>query len=508
MSKRQSSLLLNKSVFIPTILFLFFVIVSSLYDNATFLDTAERSNRWILDNFGWLFSWSPFIFLIILTIVYFSPLAKTKIGGAEAKPILSKWRWFAIALCTTIATGILFWGTAEPLYHLHQPPSNLGLDANSPDAARFAMSTMFMHWSFTPYGIYTITALLFALSYYNYRQPFRIRSLLYPLFKEKAHGWIGTLMDIICLSALVAGMAASLGTGIFAMMGGLEATLSVSKSDLILGLIGFAVVATFIISAASGLHRGISFLSNINASAFFFLALLIFVLGPTVYLLKMGGQGMADYGLHFFERSTNFNAKLNNDWMNSWTVFYFANWFAWAPIAALFLGRLSVGYTVRDFIHFNLILPSLFSCVWMMIFSGIAIENDLASSGALFQILNDRGEENVMFAIFANLPYGKAISLLTLVMVFISYVTAADSNISAMSAISTRGISPENPEAPIALKIVWGLVIGLISWVMITSAGLDGIRLLCILGGFPALFMIIIVAAGLVKILLNKGRDL
>ena len=312
--------------------------------------------------------------MIILGIGYFSPLAKVKIGGPEAKPILSRWRWFAIALCTTLATGVLLWGTAEPLYHLHQPPSNLGILANSPAAARFAMSTMFMHWSFSPYGIYTITALLFALSYYYYRQAFSIRSLFYPLFKKNIPEHLGTLMDIVCLSALVAGMAASLGTGIFAMMGGLEATLAVSKSDLILGCIGFAVVATFIVSAASGLQRGISFLSNLNAYAFFILVVLIFILGPTGYLLKIGGEGVVDYGIHFFERSTNFRGSLNADWMNSWTVFYFANWFAWAPVAALFLGRLSVGYSVRDFIHFNLILPSVFSCLWMMVFSGIALE--------------------------------------------------------------------------------------------------------------------------------------
>ena len=121
--------------------------------------------------------------------------------------------------------------------------------------------------------------------------------------------------------------------------------------------------------------------------------------------------------------------------------------------------------------------------------------------------MNAQGEENVMFVIFENLPFGKAISIFTLVMVFISYVTAADSNISAMSAISTNGISPEDPEAPIHLKVIWGTVVGLLAWVMITSAGIDGIRLLCVLGGFPALFIIIIVGAGLVRVLLNKDRS-
>ncbi|MEM8908635.1 MAG: BCCT family transporter [Bacteroidota bacterium] len=507
MTQTQPLLKINAKVFYPTILFLVVVIVYSLRDNEGFLTLANATNQWILQQVGPLFTWSAFLFLVILAMIYFSPLAKVKIGGPKAEPLLSKWRWFAIALCTTVATGILFWGAAEPLYHLHQPPSGLGITGQSWEATQFAMSTMYMHWSFTPYGIYTITGMAFALVYYNLRQPFSISALFYPLFGKRAYGAVGTLMDILCLAALVSGMAASLGTGIFALMGGLETTLHFQQSDLLMGIIGAVIVLSFILSAISGLKRGISWLSNINAQAFLVLAVLVFVLGPTLSVLKIGGAGFVDYGLHFLSRSTNIGAQINTDWLNSWTIFYFANWFAWAPVAALFLGRLALGYTVRDFIHFNLFFPAFFTCIWMMVFSGTAIDFDLTTKGQLFQVLNEQGEENVMFTILESLPMGKIISLLTLVMVFISYVTAADSNISAMSAISTSGISPDHPEAPMWIKITWGSLIGLIAWVMITSAGIDGIRLLCVIGGFPALFMIILVSIGVLKMGFQQKTD-
>jgi len=172
----------------------------------------------------------------------------------------------------------------------------------------------------------------------------------------------------------------------------------------------------------------------------------------------------------------------------------------------MFLGRLGVGYTVRTFIRYNLIYPCLFTWFWMMIFSGISLEIDINSTGNLFQVLSNEGEENVMFHIFATLPFGKIISIVTLVIIFISYVTAADSNVSAMSAISTTGINPNNPEAPIGIKIIWGSLIGIIAWVMITSAGVDGIRLLCILGGFPALFIIILAALGILKLQIHEYK--
>ena len=162
-------------------------------------------------------------------------------------------------------------------------------------------------------------------------------------------------------------------------------------------------------------------------------------------------------------------------------------------ISSLFLGRLAVGYTVRDFIHFNLLFPSLFTCLWMTVFSGLAIDYDLLYQGALHTILINEGEENVLFTILMDFPFGQLLAFLTIGMIFISYVTAADSNVSAMSAMSSTGIHPENPEAPIWIKVIWGSLIGLIAWIMITSAGIDGIRLLCVLGGFPALFIIIAV---------------
>jgi choline-glycine betaine transporter len=494
---------LNKQVFLPSLGFIVAVIAGSLYDNDLFIEYVRAANDWILVAFGWLFNWSAFGFLLLLVLLYVSPIASIKIGGKHAVPILTKWKWFAIALCTTLATGILFWGAAEPLYHLHQPPLGLKIDPNSTEAASFAMSTLFMHWSFTPYSIYTITGLVFALSYYNLGQAFSVRSMLYPLLGQKSLGSIGTTVDMICLSALIMGMSASLGTGIYALMGGMQTLFGLAENSWTLGLIGATIVLSFIISAASGLHKGISQLSNFNAIAFLVLALVLVLLGPSSDILYYAGQGTIDYLRNFGPRSTNIGSGLGQEWMNDWTVFYLANWFAWAPVAALFLGRLSVGYTVRNFIQFNLIYPSLFTCLWMAIFGGTALHFDLESSGGLYEILNSAGEGNVLFEMIAKISYGQFINIFLLLMIFISYVTAADSNISAMSAICTKGIQPDNPEAPIGLKILWGSIIGFIAWVMITNAGVDGIKMLCVLGGFPALFIGIVVALGAIKLLVR-----
>lgn len=492
---------LDPKVFFPPIIFLLFTIGYSLIDSDGFLTGARSTNQWILDNFGWLFSWSTLSFVIVVVVIYLSPLGRMKIGGKDAVPLLNKWRWFAITLTTTIATGILFWGTAEPLYHLNAPPEGLGLEPGSDLAATFSMSTMFMHWTITPYALYTLAGLVFAISYYNRKQPYSLGALLHPLMGEKSTGAVGKVIDVISLYGLVAGMAASLGTGMLSITGGLDRTLGIPQSTLMIGLVGITIVATFIISSATGLMKGIRILSVLNTRAFIALGIFVLIFGPVAYMLRVGGSGVVDYILHFFSRSLSLDSGIDAGWEGSWTTFYWANWLAWAPITALFLGNLSVGYTVRQYIHYNLLLPSLFGGLWMLVFSGTAMNMDIEGGGSLYAIMQASGEEQVIFSLLEALPLGKIISVIFVLIMFVSFVTAADSNTSAMSGISTKGISPDTPEAPFLIKLIWGVMIGLISFVMVTTAGTDGIKMISVLGGFPALFLLILVAAGAVKMI-------
>ena len=213
---------LNRPVFFTPLAVLLAAVGLSLWQGPAVVAAETTVNDWILGNFSPLFAWAGIGFLALLACIALSPLGGRVIGETGAIPILSRGRWFAVTLCTTIATGILFWGAAEPLFHLNDPPAMLGLEPGSDAAATFAMSTMFLHWTLTPYAIYTVAGLAFALVYYNRREPFSLSSLFVPLIGQRAHGPVGTGIDILCLYALVAGMAASLGAGVLALAGGIE----------------------------------------------------------------------------------------------------------------------------------------------------------------------------------------------------------------------------------------------------------------------------------------------
>lgn len=488
---------INPYVFYPPLVLILCTILLSQFNNDLFESVITGGNRWILENFGGLFSWASFLFLPLLLITYFSPLGRRKIGGAHAEPLLSKARWFAISICTTIATGILFWGCAEPLYHYALPPIE-GMAATSEASAQFSMATMFLHWSFTPYGIYCLAGLVFALSFYNEKKAYSVSSMLGWNLKKKQQA-VRISVDVICLYALVLGMSASLGAGIYAIIGGIEKIFAIPKSNFLIAIVGSIIIASFILSAISGLQKGIKWLSTINIIGFILLAIFIVICGYPLEIAQSTFAGLGEYFLTFPERSTNIASGIQTEWLYDWSIFYWANWFAWAPIAALFLGRIARGYTVREYIHFNLFFPSLFAIIWMSIFSGSTLHINQLADNALYETMTKLGAESVMYELLEDIGFSAISIPITLFLIFLSYVTAADSNISAMSLMSEQKQSDEKAEASIIVKVIWGLVIGTLTYIMLSTKGLDGIRILSVLGGFPAMFIIIAAAFNLLR---------
>jgi glycine betaine transporter len=501
---------LRHEVFWPSFGLLMIALTFSFFYAEGFLKVVAYLNDQLLNKLGWMFSITVLSMLILCMVIWISPLGKIKIGGEEAKPLLNRWRWFSITLCTTIATGILFWGTAEPIYHYTNPPLSSGIEGATEEAANFAMSTVFLHWSFTPYAIYAIPTIAFALAFYNYNAPFTLSSMLFPFFSKdddrslKVNKKLSAVVDILCLFALVAGMSASLGTGILTLAGGLDYLFGIEKSSSLLLFICIIIVASFVISASSGLMKGIRILSSLNVFAFIGIALFIFSMGPVLKVLSLGVNGFVDYVSGFFEKNLYNIFHPDDTWANSWTVFFWANWMAWAPISAMFLGRISKGYRVREVLFFNWIVPALFSLIWMTIFSGTSLSFQMDGTADLVGILNGKGYESVIFEIMRYFPLKNILPLFFILIVFLSYVTAADSNTEAMSAISSREISAASASPPVFIKIVWGICIGATAFIMINAAGIEGIKMLSNLGGLPAMLLLIAVMAGIVKLIIGS----
>ena len=493
-------------VFLPPFLLLLAAVVLNYVDQDAFNTVATSAFLWVRDSFARLFDLAATLMLVICVVVGFSPFGRVTIGGPQAKPFLTKWRLFSISLCTGIGVGILLFGAGEPISHLGAPPKSSGLSPSSYQAALFAMSSVYRHWTFVPYAMYSVAGLMFAFAYYNMERPFSLASLLWPLVGDRCHGAVGHGIDAICLYTLVAGLAGSLGGGLLLLCGGFRHLFGSQESTRIMPIILLVIVATYTISAVSGVMKGIRFLSALNTVMFIGLMVFVLVTGPTRFILVFGIESFGHFLKDFFRVSLLSATTVPDTWTKDWTIFYWAWWFAWTPMVALFIGRISYGYTVRQFLVFNLLLPALFGAVWMAVFGGAAIHMELYENAALVQALEENGTEGVMYAVLSHLPLTRFMVPLFLFTVFLSFVTAADSNTSAMSSLSSTGISPQHPEPSAMIKVIWGVMAGAITWIMVSSAGLDGLRMISNLGGLPAMLLCLMIAVALIKVVLSPAK--
>lgn len=506
-------------IIVPMSVFLT-AVMASLLDRDGFLSFATTINDWILATFSTLISWAVFGFVVTCAVVVLSPLGRVKIGGADAKPLLKPWSWFSITLCTTIAIGILFWAMAEPLYHLYDPGGAArGIDAASVDAKQFSLVSLLMHWTISPYAIYTVAALTFALAYHNLGKPYSVSGPFIALIGRPLPTAIAEVLDAAILWSLVMGMAASLGAGMLLLSGGVADLTGLTSGPLSLALVAIAIAIVVLISSLTGLLQGIRILSVINTWFFFLFVGFILVFGPSLDILVQGGQAAIGYVGAFIDRSLMIgSANGDQEWAKSWTTFYFANWLAWAPVTAMFLGRIARGYSVRAFVLVNLLLPAMFSVIWMSAFGVFAMETDLAQGGVLKQVLDTSGPEAVIYEALRELPLSGLMIPVLLLLSFISYVTAADSNTEAISQICkthTQAMTEQDEAEPNAprLKFLWVILLCMMAWIMVSFSGIDGVRMLSNVGGLPALFVVLGLQVCLIRMMfmardLNQPRDL
>ncbi|MGL4911074.1 MAG: BCCT family transporter, partial [Romboutsia sp.] len=489
----------------PSILIVLSVILN-IFIPDTFLQVVNLINTKILNIFGETFSIMGIVMFMLCIVLYFHPISKTKIGGKDAKPILKKHTWFGVALCTSVAAGVLFWAIAEPLYHMTEPPSFLGITPNSKESAIFSMSTMFLHWCFTPYALYTVPAIVFAYMYYNKKKSNSLSSIVTPLIGDKLAKKLSPHIDALALYTLIPGMASSLATGILTISGGINYMTDIPITSMMIFIVMVVIVSMFIISCTTGLTNGIKKLSNLNIIMFGLLVAIVLIFTDKAGILSIGSNGFTSYISDFVQNSTLASSYPDDSWGRSWTVFYWCNWMAWAPITALFLGRISYGYTIREAVFVNFIAPALCAIVWITVFSGSVINMQMDNQ-MLGNVLINSGAEAAIFKFLEAFPMSAIIIPLFIAVLFISLVTACDSTTASMSNLCYSGIDKAEDEAGIKIKIFWGVLIGLLGFIMLSTSGIDGIKILSNIGGLPGLLIQIVTALSVIKLIITFKKE-
>ena len=483
-------------VFFPSFtLILLIVGLSALFPNAmsSFFGTLQAL---IVEKLSWFTILAVAIVLVATVYLGCSRFGCIRLGPDDSIPEHSLTSWFAMLFSCGMGIGIMFFGVAEPVMHFLEPPVGVG---GTVPAAREALEITFFHWGLHAWAIYAAVGLMLAYFSYRHNLPLTMRSALYPLIGDRIYGPIGHAVDVFAILGTVFGVATSMGFGILQIEGGLHHLFELSPSMTVESLLIVGITALAALSAASGVNKGIKWLSQANLTLAVLLLLLILTVGPTSALMKHFVENTGLYLSGIVGKTFNLYAyePKSLDWLGGWTLLYWGWWLSWSPFVGLFIARISRGRTIREFIAGVLFVPAGFTLLWMTVFGNSAIDLIMVQGET---VLAELVKADVTVALFEFLNYFPMADLLTGVavpMIVIFFVTSADSGALVADMLASGG----HDRTPARQKIFWCALSGLTALFLLRADGLKALQTITLVSALPFAVALLFAIAGLFKAL-------
>ncbi|WP_240375259.1 BCCT family transporter [Bacillus piscicola] len=475
------------SIILSILFVLFGVFFPEILGNAM-----DAALAFFMQNFGWFYQVSATLFLFFALFMIFSrKFGKIKLGKDNDTPEFSRLTWIAMLFSAGMGIGLLFFGVSEPISHFADPP--ILAEGGTQEAAIMSLRYTYLHWGFHAWAIYASIAL--GLAYFKFRKgyPGLMSSTLRPLIGDRASGRTGEVIDTIAVFATVFGVCASLGLGAAQINGGLHFLTGIPNNFVTQLIIIAAVTVLFMLSAGTGLNKGIKYLSNANMVLAVLLFAALLIIGPTIFLLNLYTTTFGSYIQNIIQmglRLAPFNPE-DAAWFQNWTIFYWAWWISWSPFVGTFIARVSKGRTVREFMIAVLVIPAVVCTLWFVVFggTGIFLEYNLGLP------VSQQTLETALFFVFEQLPLGWLMSIITLFLISTFFITSADSATYVLGMQTTKsGIEPPN-----LVKYSWGIILAASAVVLMASGGLEAIQTTIIVSAFPLSLVLLAMMISILK---------
>ena len=463
---------------IASIAILAFVVGSLVFqEGATTLFGNVRV--WLTTNLDWWFMDITNLLLLFCLFLIVSPLGKVRLGGADAKPEYSNLTWLAMLFAAGVGIGLLFFGVAEPVYYFQKPP--LGITPGTAEAATAGIAATVFHWGLHGWAIYGVVGLALGFFAYNRGLPLTIRSAFYPLLGDRVWGWPGHIIDTFAIFAGMFGLATSLGLGVQQVTTGLNYVFDIPANNTTMVVLIVVITAIAMISVLTGINVGIKRLSQFNIIVAVLLLLAVIILGPTLYILS---SIFTSFGVYFakIRPLSNWVGRTDTSFLHDWTTFYWAWWIAWAPFVGTFIARISKGRTVREFMIFVLILPTLLCLLWFAAFGGTALHQHMVDGyTGVTENVEAWKLEIALFKMFDKLPLTTLLSSVAMMLTIIFFVTSSDSGSLIIDTIAAGG----KIDAPVPQRVFWCSLEGLVAIALLLGGGLKSLQAASLATGFP-----------------------
>ena len=472
---------LNPMVFFVSATIITIVALAAIFAPQVVNDAFGTAVAWTSRWFG-----SFYILLITAALVFilalaFSRFGRVRLGPDNSTPDFSTFSWTAMLFAAGIGTEILFFAVAEPVDQYMHPPTGEG---QTTEAARDAIVLSLFHYGISGWGLYALVGLSMAYFAYRRRDTLTLRSTLRPLLGRHTEGIIGDIVDAAALVGGVFGIAASLGVGVVQLNVALSILFGLPQGfPTQIGLTALAVVMATV-SAVSGVDRGVRVLSTINVLLAIGLALWVLITGDAAFLIDALVGSIGDFFTRFPRLTLETYAYNRPDeWLNAWTLFFWAWWIAWAAFVGMFLARISRGRTIRQFVLGSLLLPFCYILMWVAIFGNHALDLVIRGNGEFRDVTLNKPEQG-LYWMLEHLPGQKILIALALFIGILFYVTSADSGALVMANLSSR-IRSARQDATAWLRIFWATLTGILTIAMLVAGGIPILQQATIVMALP-----------------------
>ena len=455
-----------------------------------FSGTGQDMQAWITRNLGWFLSSVAVVVFIFMAWIAFSKRGRIRLGADNEKPEYSTVSWIAMLFGAGMGATLVFYGTYEPLEYLVNVPPGFDVEPGSPDAALASMSQIMFHWGAIPWAIYGLIGGAMAYSTYRRGRPGLMSAIFDPLLNQRTKGFFGPVIDIFAIIVTIFGTATSLGVGAGQITRGMEliAGIPPAGNALLIGVIA-VLTAMFITSAVSGVKRGIQWLSNANMVIAALLALFVFVAGPTFFLLNFMPSSVWAFFQYLPAMLT--RSAMQGDeaaqFLQDWTVFYWAWWIAVIPYVGMFIAKISRGRTLREFFIGVVGGPTVVTFFWFALMGGTSMHQEMQGLG----MSDYEQSQDILFNMLNNLPLGMITGVLAMISIILFFVTTADSSTLVMGSIAQGGRT-----APTKwVTFVFGLAVSLFALVMLLAGGdtiLSTVQAFVTIAGMPFAVIVVI----------------
>lgn len=434
--------------------------------------------------------WLGFAIFIYCLFLSFSQYGSIKLGNG--KPEYSFFHWFVMIFCTGMGSNLLYWSAIEWIYYYQAPP--LGVKPFSHVAAELAVTYGGYHWGLIGWSIYAIGAVTLGLKVFNGKEPgLSLSDGCVKAVPKLGRGSWSRLIELFFLFGTIGGFVTMLSFVIPMYSNNLSILFAVDNNFTLQILLMLLITVIFTVSSWLGISKGIKYLSTLNIFLAISLLLIIFIVGPTVFIIK-GMTNSIGYGAqNFIYMSLWTDFVGNSGFPEAWTAFYWAWWIGLAPSMWIFIAKISRGRSIREIILGVVLGGSL--CCWLYfgVISNFGMWQQITGNLDVVSILNNKGPTTAVSELVLSLPGGKGVLLLWTVTGIIFLITTLDSG-SYILALSTTFDSNQSERTGRGLRIFWSLIMLAIPLgLMYANAPMATLQASAVLTAVPISFITIIV---------------